>query len=215
MNDNTTFMMTQVISIVGTFIVTIASVIITQIFYSKNQEKKEQKEDERNRRRELKEPYEQLMKYINSVPLKAPKDIIEKINDKGQYDKIYVDQLKNYLEKQVKKFWLDKNIARRDFENLYLCIFELSHAFTAYKNSEKVYNEFRKKYLNVFNMYAPYEIKLDLFVLNVTVISAFTNFEVKEASSFVDIRYKNKTSDSIENMKIRFINDIRKDLGIK
>ncbi len=215
MKDNFVLLYTQIISIIGTFIVTIASVIITQIFYSKNQEKKEQKEDERNRRKELKEPYEQIMRYIDSIPLKAPKDIIEKINDKGQYDEIRVNQLKNYLEKQVEKYWLKKDIDSNEFKNIYLCLSELSHAFSAYKDSQKVYKDFSKKYLNIFNMYAPYEIDLALIELNITVISAFSYFEVKEASSFVDLRYKNKSYDNIESMKIRLINEIRKDLGIK
>ena len=45
MNDNI-ILYTQIISIVGTFIVSIASVLLTQYFYKKNQEKKEQKEKE-------------------------------------------------------------------------------------------------------------------------------------------------------------------------
>lgn len=39
MNDNI-ILYTQIISIVGTFIVSIASVLLTQYFYKKNQEKK-------------------------------------------------------------------------------------------------------------------------------------------------------------------------------
>lgn len=42
MNDNI-ILYTQIISIVGTFIVSIASVLLTQYFYKKNQEKKNKK----------------------------------------------------------------------------------------------------------------------------------------------------------------------------
>ena len=45
MNDNI-ILYTQIISIVGTFIVSIASVLLTQYFYKKNLENKEQKEKE-------------------------------------------------------------------------------------------------------------------------------------------------------------------------
>lgn len=215
MKDNFVLLYTQIISIIGTFIVTIASVIITQIFYSKNQEKKEQKEDERNRRKELKEVYEHIMKYISSVPLLAPKDIIKEINDKGQYDDVYIEKLKEFLEVQANSHIKDKGINENDLKNIYRCIYDLSYAFYSFENSEKIYDAFRKNYINIFNMYAPYHIKLDLIDLNITVLSGFTNCKLKDAGSFVKLGDRCGPIDNIEKMKINLMCNIRKDLGVK
>lgn len=215
MKDDNIILYTQIISIVGTFFVSIASVLITQYFYKKNQEKKELKGDERNRRNELKVPYEQLIKYIDSVPILAPKDIIKEININGQYNEVYSDNLKKVLENQVDRFMEKNKKANDDLVKLYKCTLDLEHAFSSYKKSQSVFKEFKEKYMNIFDLYAPYEIQLELINLRVSVSLAFTNNKIKNSWYFAKSPEKDSLFCDVNNIKNKLMRAIRKDLGIK
>lgn len=212
MNDNTTFMMTQVISIVGTFIVTIASVIITQFFYKKNEEKKEQKEDERNRRNELKEPYEQIMKYINSVPTTAPKDIIKKINEQGQYDEIYLDDLQEKLYNQLEHEYDNENL---DLIEIKASFYDLSEAISKYRNSYEVYEDFLEYNKQKIDIYAPLKVYLALLNLTDLVNSAFKNDLIKNLPSCIENDGDPVFDNKILIAKTELMKAITKDLDIK
>lgn len=212
MNDNTTLIITQVISIVGTFIVTIASVIITQFFYKKNEEKKEQKEDERNRRNELKEPYEQIMKYINCVPTTAPKDIIKKINEKGQYDEIYLDDLQEKLYNQLEYEYDNENL---DLLEIKASLHDLSDAKSKYRKSSEVYEDFMEYNKQTFDIYAPWKVYIALFELKDLINSAFNNDLIKNLSSYIEIDGDPVFDNKILIAKTELTKEIMKDLGIK
>lgn len=212
MNDNTTFMMTQVISIVGTFIVTIASVIITQFFYKKNEEKKEQKEDERNRRNELKEPYEQIMKYINSVPTTAPKDIIKKINEQGQYDEMYLDDLQEKLYNQLEHEYDNENL---DLIEIKASFYDLSDAMAKYRKSIEVYEDFVEYNKQRFDIYAPWKVYLALLKLTDLIRSAFNNDLIKNLPSCVENDGDPVFDNKILIAKTKLLEAIVKDLDIK
>lgn len=212
MNDNTTFMMTQVISIVGTFIVTIASVIITQFFYKKNEEKKEQKEDERNRRNELKEPYEHIMKYINSIPITAPKDIIEKINEQGQYDEIYLDDLQEKLYNQLEHEYDNENL---DLIEIKASFYDLSEAISKYRNSNEVYEDFLEYNKQKIDIYAPLKVYLALLNLTDLVNSAFKNDLIKNLPSCIENDGDPVFDNKILIAKTELMKAITKDLDIK
>lgn len=214
MNDNI-ILYTQIISIVGTFFVGIASVLITQFFYKKNEEKKEQKEDERNRRNELREPYEQLIKYIDSIPFLAPKDIIKEINSKGQYNEIYLDNLKNVLEKQVDNYMLKNKKADDNIIKIYKCILDLSNAFSSFKKSESIFKKFNENYMNIIDLYAPNEIQLELINLRLSVSLGFTNARIKNTWYFVKSPEKDSLFCDVNDIKNKLMRAIRKDLGIK
>ncbi len=212
MKDDTIVLYTQIVSIVGTFIVTIASVIITQIFYKKNQETKEQKEDEINRRKELKEPYVNIMKYINSIPIRAPKDIIEKINKQGQYDEIYLDDLQENLYNQLEHKYDNENL---NLIEIKASLYDLSKAMSKYRNSIEVYEEFIEYNKQKIDIYAPLKVYLALLNLTDLINSAFNNDLIKNLPSCI----KNDGDPVFDNKiliaKTELMKAITEDLGIK
>lgn len=212
MKDNNILLYTQVVSILGTFIVTITSVIITQVFYSKNQEKKEQKEDERNRRKDLKEPYEQVMKYINSIPISAPKDIINKINDKGQYDEIYLDDLQEKLYNQLEQKYDNESL---DLIEIKASLYDLSDAMSKYRKSSEVYEDFMEYNKQTFDIYAPWKVYIALFELKDLINSAFNNDLIKNLPSCVENNGDPFFDNKILIAKTELTKAIMKDLGIK
>lgn len=212
MKDDNIVLYTQIISIVGTFIVTIASVIITQIFYKKNQENKEQKEDEINRRNELKEPYEHIMKYINSIPITAPKDIIEKINEQGQYDEIYLDDLQEKLYNQLEHEYDNENL---DLIEIKASFYDLSEAISKYRNSNEVYEDFLEYNKQKIDIYAPLKVYLALLNLTDLVNSAFKNDLIKNLPSCIENDGDPVFDNKILIAKTELMKAITKDLDIK
>lgn len=140
MNDNI-ILYTQIISIVGTFIVSIASVLLTQYFYKKNQEKKEQKEKEQEEVKLKKYLYNKIKKYARSLPDISPRDILNRLDAYNKYPYMSAEETKKLI---LNKY--NKAILNEEKNNSEICILkflyeQLNDSMIKYDNASKIYEE--------------------------------------------------------------------------
>lgn len=140
MNDSI-ILYTQIISIVGTFFVSIASVLLTQYFYKKNEEKKEQKEKEQEEVKLKKYLYNKIKKYARLLPDIAPRDILNRIDGYGKYPHMSAEETKKLILSKYNKAILNKEKDNGEICKLKLLYEQLNDSMIKYDNASKIYEE--------------------------------------------------------------------------
>lgn len=173
MKDDNIILYTQIISIVGTFFVSIASVLITQYFYKKNQEKKEQKEKEKEEVKLKKDLYNKIKKYARSLPDISPRDILNRLDGYNKYLYMSAEETRKLILIKYNKAMLNEEKNNSEICILKLLYEQLNDSMIKYNNASKIYE---KIYINSSDDLDKYvkENIVDLFLdLNDLSYSAF------------------------------------------
>lgn len=215
MNDNTTIIITQVISVIGAILGAIVGAVLTNIFNKKNEEKLERREKEKMRREKIDDVYKTIRKFVRLLPVIAPKDILAKFDNTEEYNNYTANNVREILVNIRLKYLKENDCYDEYYDSINHFINELVVLDNMYTGNVPALkrNSFENQ---AFDLYAGDDVKLALEELLSIADSAF----IEGKSGFIlntDQLKKNPNAEELNIMKDakrKLDIAIKKDLGI-
>lgn len=214
MNDNTTLIITQVISISGAILGAIVGAVLTHIFNKKHEEKAERLDKEKIRREKLSKSYKYILKYINKVQFITTKDVLNSMKNSTKYDGLETSEIIYKMYSDLEKYDSNKEKYSDEIKELEDSIELLRYNERMYIEACEIEEEFKNKEYEVFLLYASREVKMAWSRLKVIVDSGYKRNSKSEYKAFIldtdDKYHDNIFVDAYEEL----YEAIRKDLDI-
>lgn len=186
----------------------ISGSIVTQIFYKSNKEKESKEERKDRRYRILEGVYADLRKYLNSLPIIAPKDILNKIVGVEYYPDMNIYETRDLLN-EILQANLKTEEAEEDIKHLKKLMNELDVIEKKHISSGELYLNFYRNSANNLEHYSSKEVKCLLTQLLCLTREAFE----KGSVAYIKLGSKDDISNNLFVKTLMKLNkEINKDL---